>query len=56
MLRLDIPSWLKVEIHNDKCIPRAFHSTTLVNTKMYIFGGFNENGFVSSDVQVILYF
>lgn len=40
-------------VHNDRRINRAFHCTTLIETKLYIFGGYAERGFVSSDVLVL---
>lgn len=30
--------------------PRANHKTWIFNSKMFIFGGYNKDGFLSSDV------
>jgi hypothetical protein len=40
-------------MNNSPGITRTFHNAVHLETKLYVFGGYGEHGFVSSDVQVI---
>lgn len=51
ILRLDNYHWQKVI--NSQGISRAFHCASCIGSKMYLFGGYADKGFVSSDVHYV---
>ncbi|KRX10374.1 Galactose oxidase/kelch, beta-propeller [Pseudocohnilembus persalinus] len=54
VLKLSNLEWLKVNLYNGQNLPgRTGHSSYIVDSKMYIFGGINFNGFCSSETVVI---
>ncbi|CAD8193958.1 unnamed protein product [Paramecium pentaurelia] len=46
-------SWIQLELKGAQMPGRCGHSSSCIDTKIFIFGGYNYNGFVKSDVLVI---
>ena len=45
--------WIKVECYALNPVPRMGHGSTLVGSKLLIYGGMNQKGFVKGQVQYV---
>ncbi|CAD8055403.1 unnamed protein product [Paramecium sonneborni] len=52
---LDIKNrtWISVDIKGNQVAGRCNHTSSCIDSKLYIFGGYNYSGFVKSDLLVI---
>lgn len=46
-------NWINVEIKGSLLTGRCGHTASCIDTKLFIYGGYNYNGFVKSDVIVV---
>ena len=53
IFKVDNFEWIKVQLVGLRLENRCAHSCVLSDTRMYIFGGYNELGFVSSDLRIV---
>ncbi|KAL4432921.1 hypothetical protein ABPG74_014435 [Tetrahymena malaccensis] len=53
ILNVEFFMWYKVEIKGQKSINRANHCAVSYDSKLLIFGGLNQEGYVSSQIQMI---
>ena len=44
---------MNIKILHNIYTNRAFHCATNINTKLYIFGGLNDFGYIGVDIEVI---
>ncbi len=55
-LNLENLNWSEVKLHgirDQNLLAKAFHSCCLVDSKMIIFGGITENGYVNTSLYII---
>jgi hypothetical protein len=43
-------TWCRVSINGASKEPRAAHNVVIYETKMLVFGGYNLNGYINSEV------
>ncbi|KAL4478030.1 hypothetical protein ABPG72_013469 [Tetrahymena utriculariae] len=53
ILNVEFLTWYKVDIKGQKSINRANHCAVSYDSKLLIFGGLNQEGYVSSQIQMI---
>jgi Galactose oxidase, central domain len=46
LLKLDYHKWVQINVKG--MIPRAMHGMTSIKNTLYVFGGYNEKGFVNA--------
>lgn len=50
-------NWLKVKIFGTNYVnPRGFHNSALIGSELFIFGGYNSNGYVNNEMNVVVSF
>lgn len=53
LMDLKTMSWIHVDIKGTSLFGRCGHTSACVETRLFIYGGYNYNGFVKSDVVVL---
>ena len=46
LLKLDYHKWIQINVKG--MIPRAMHGMTSIKNTLYVFGGYNDKGFVNA--------
>ena len=53
VLDLKTLAWCKITLTGKYFAPRCSHTAAMVETRLYIFGGYGFDGFTSSDLQIL---
>jgi len=46
-------NWIEIKYNGDKVPARCMHSSALLDSKLIIFGGINDNGLLNSDLFIL---
>lgn len=53
LLQVKTLQWMNIIIGGKDFLPRCSHGSAVVDTKLYIFGGYNNQGFVNADLEIL---
>ncbi|CAD8132067.1 unnamed protein product [Paramecium octaurelia] len=53
LLDIKNQTWISVDIRGNQVAGRCNHTSSCIDSKLYIFGGCNQSGFIKSDLLVI---